>query len=218
MATGFDAFESDPDGPLDPTNWLTPHALNTVDMVQLSGKASPISVTTSIATARWIKDPFDYAQESWGMVRASLAPYAGGLYGLWLCLHMIPDEDTYYGLVVSADPARELQIVQRVAGVSTVLASDTEGETPAVDSECYFSIDYEGTLVAKLNTIERVSIADVTLYGGNPGIACIPGPFPGGDTAQGWGEWRGGDLVPEGVVEPGPSHNVQRSSRVISAG
>jgi hypothetical protein len=112
-------------------------------------------------------------------------------------IYMSAAADTCYKLGCNSDPAHEFELGERVAGVTTVLDTDTTGAAPATNDVVYLEASAAGALSGKVNGVERVGITDTTLTTGNVGMVLCWQNTPQPTLLS----WQGGDLT-VGVAAP----------------
>lgn len=146
--------------------------------------------TGTMSAETWNANTFGNDQFAQGTAANELETQAGlgSEYGIGPAVRMSTADQSKYAAIISADAARDLQLLKfDGTGVITVLGTYTAG-TPALGD--VIRIEAQGTTIRVLqNGVERISVTDSTLTSGRVGLC---GRQSVNQPAL--DDWSGGDL------------------------
>lgn len=147
--------------------------------------------TGTFSAEYWNANTFGDDQEASGVVGTELETSTGASdLGIGPAIRMSITDETKYVVIMSADTAREFQLLEfDAAGGITVLGTYTAGTMAPGDEGLTRGIGT--TISGRLNGTERISVTDATLTTGRIG-ACGRQD----SNACGLTSWAGGDTGP----------------------
>lgn len=190
MASASDSFDRADAGTLG-SNW-TSQPVSPAETMEIVGNAA------SCAPAEYASDYWSESVNNFGDAQFSRIVVGSSIetldddVGVFATVRAQSGADTCYRLSATGITGRFIELIERTAGVDTILDTYTGGAVVAGDV-VELSIDASGNLVGKLNGVEVVSANDTSITGGQPGVAGKPGNLQGTIAS-----WEGGDL---GTIE-----------------